>query len=81
MGTLPAGWDLNDYLLWPREYGGSTWALGSGAIQHCAPRLGNVHRREKYLKRIRELVERRGMRWSENSKKGMLYFYLYGERV
>ena len=80
-GRLPAQWNLDDYPLWPAEYGGLTWALGSGAIQHCAPRPGNVDRNERHLQRIRHLVEERGMRWTESSRKGLLYSYLYEDAV
>ena len=80
-GTLPAQWNLDDYPLWPAEYGGLTWALGSGAIQHCAPRLGNVDRDQRHLQRIRDIIESTGMRWTENSKSGLLYSYLHEDAV
>jgi hypothetical protein len=35
---LPADWDLEDYPLWPREYGGENWESGSGAFEHVDPR-------------------------------------------
>ena len=72
-GTLPAQWNLDDYPLWPAEYGGLTWALGSGAVQHCAPRLGNIDREERHLQRIRDIIESSGLRWTETSKSGLLY--------
>jgi len=80
-GTLPAQWNLDDYPLWPAEYGGLTWALGSGAIQHCAPRLGNVDRDERHLQRMRDIIESRGMRWTESSRKGLLYSCLHDDVI
>ena len=35
---LPENWDKEEYPLWPREYGGTTWETGSGHLLHCAPR-------------------------------------------
>lgn len=43
---LPPEWNMDDYPLWPKEYGGPTWMTGSGALQHCAPRWNlypNLH--------------------------------------
>ena len=35
---LPEDWDVIEYPLWPKEYGGNTWETGSGHIRDCAPR-------------------------------------------
>jgi len=80
-GTLPARWNLDDYPLWPAEYAGDTWALGSGAIQHCAPRLGNVVRDKRHFQRIRDINDDRGMRWNESSRNGLLYACLHEDQV
>ena len=36
-GCLPA-WDKLTYPLWPAEFGGLTWAEGSGSLQNAGPR-------------------------------------------
>jgi hypothetical protein len=35
---LPEDWDVIEYPLWPKEYGGNTWETGSGHVRDCAPR-------------------------------------------
>jgi hypothetical protein len=35
--TLPEGWEPLEYPLWPPEYGGETWEMGSGAADHAVP--------------------------------------------
>jgi hypothetical protein len=35
---LPEKWSKDDYPLWPREYGGSSWKEGSGSYVYCLPR-------------------------------------------
>ena len=75
--TIPTDWDREDYPLWPMEYGGATWGEGSGAIQHCAPRLGKIARKPEHLEIMREVLRHRGTRWTEFSKKGELFSLLY----
>jgi hypothetical protein len=36
--NLPRDWDVIEYPLWPKEYGGDTWETGSGHVLDCAPR-------------------------------------------
>ena len=36
---LPVGWDKGENPLWPAEFGGLTWASGSGALAHSEPRM------------------------------------------
>lgn len=79
-GTLPCAWNLDDFPLWPSEYGGNTWAQGSGAIQHSAPRLGKVLRKNEHLQIAREIFEHRNTRWTDFSKQGELYSLLYTNR-
>lgn len=38
-GTLPSDWDRGLHPLWPAEYGGQTWATGSGALECADPRM------------------------------------------
>ena len=33
---LPNDWDMGEYPLWPKSYGGDTWETGSGALKHVA---------------------------------------------
>jgi hypothetical protein len=35
---LPEDWDVIEYPLWPKKYGGNTWETGSGHVRDCAPR-------------------------------------------
>ena len=37
-GQLPNEWAKEEYPLWPKEYGGSSWQEGSGSLVHCLPR-------------------------------------------
>jgi hypothetical protein len=54
---LPAEcWNLDDFPLWPREYGGDTWAKGSGAVQHCFPHSGRVVRAPHHVDRLRRIM-------------------------
>ena len=48
-GHIPSDWDRQTYPLWPRQYGGETWAAGSGAWQHADPQgPKNVSRNETH---------------------------------
>ena len=38
-GQLPGDWNRETHPLWPRTFGGPTWATGSGAFKHADPRL------------------------------------------
>lgn len=47
---LPNNWDLGEYPLWPKSYGGDTWETGSGAVKHVAARWpSSVHRTKEHL--------------------------------
>lgn len=72
--TLPADWNLEDYPLWPRSYGGETWAEGSGAIQHCAPREGEVFRRIEHIENLLSLIEQSNGRLGRTDRGiGLMY--------
>ena len=79
-GTLPENWDLNDYPLWPMEYGGDTWGSGSGAIKHCAStyEYALVERTAEHLEQARAVFKKYGMRWKGMSRQGKLFALLYG---
>lgn len=55
--ALPPAWSRLDYPLWPRDYGGATWAQGSGALADCHPRepLGIVRGRAQREALARQL--------------------------
>ncbi len=38
-GLLPENWDRSLYPLWPAEFGGATWAAGSGALEDSEPQM------------------------------------------
>ena len=47
-------WDMYADPLWPREFGGSTWETGSGALKHSEPRPPRgVARTEQHLSALR----------------------------
>jgi len=54
---LPKNWDKETYPLWPREFGGETWGIGSGAIWCAEPRgYQKVRRTKAQAKSLKELM-------------------------
>jgi hypothetical protein len=50
-------WDQYAYPLWPREFGGSTWESGSGALKHAEPRPPHdVLRNEQHMSALRRAL-------------------------
>jgi hypothetical protein len=50
-------WDTNSHPLWPREFGGSTWETGSGALDCAEPRPPHgVARREQHETALRRAL-------------------------
>jgi uncharacterized membrane protein (UPF0127 family) len=50
-------WDPCAFPLWPREFGGTTWESGSGAMKDAAPRPPhNVQRGEQHLSALRRAL-------------------------
>lgn len=53
-------WDLDQYPLWPEVCGGPTWAAGSGALVHAAPRgPAGVYKRPEHLALLEKYFPRR----------------------
>ena len=74
--SLPADWNMEAYPLWPENYGGNTWAAGSGGILHCAPRLGKVQRKMEHIQILEEALRHRGFRPHRLSPEGELHSVL-----
>jgi hypothetical protein len=50
-------WDKLSFPLWPEEYGGITWASGSGSLQHAEPRgPKGVYRTEAQVQALKETL-------------------------
>jgi hypothetical protein len=73
---LPRDWDLDDYPLWPKGFGGDTWAHGSGEIRDSAPRLGKVFRKRQHIQILSDTLKARNFRPARLSTEGMLYSVL-----
>jgi hypothetical protein len=54
---LPKDWSRESYPLWPKEFGGTDWASGSGATKHCVLRdPKNVRRTPKQQKTLTKIL-------------------------
>jgi hypothetical protein len=69
-------WNLDDYPLWPKDFGGATWARGSGAVQHCLPHLGKVLRGPQHVDLLRRVM-REGEFRPGRMQRGQLYSLLH----
>jgi hypothetical protein len=50
-------WDKLAFPLWPEEYGGITWASGSGALKHAEPRgPKGVYRTEAQIQTLKQAL-------------------------
>lgn len=57
---IPKDWALEQFPLWPKEFGGNDWASGSGATKYCAPREPQtVRRTQKQQKILAKMLARR----------------------
>ncbi len=54
---LPGDWDMCTHPLWPREYGGTSWETGSGALAHAVPHPPrDVLRNEQHLQALKQAL-------------------------
>lgn len=57
---LPKDWSREQFPLWPKEFGGSDWASGSGATKYSGPRdPQNVRRTPKQQKMLSKILSKR----------------------